>query len=142
VFVFGLKYGFNFVAIQVTEDEAPGFVRDVGADKVEFKFKKPKSIEIGGSYSIGCIVKPDINVDILMRLPKVSSFIYRIPAIYFRDSRTFQFYLLKAYVFMFKGIIFDVELNMYWTMCTVFSYSLMAACSNGVLSSIIWNYTC
>lgn len=56
--------------IQVTEDEAPGFVRDVGADKVEFKFKKPKSIEIGGSYSIGCIVKPDVNVDILMRLPK------------------------------------------------------------------------
>lgn len=56
--------------IQVTEDEAPGFVKDVGADKVEFKFRKPKSIEIGGSYSIGCIVKPDVNVDILMRLPK------------------------------------------------------------------------
>lgn len=55
---------------QVTAEEAPGFVRDVGADKVDFKFKKPKSIEIGGSYSIGCIVKPDVNVDFLMRLPK------------------------------------------------------------------------
>ena len=70
-----MKFGFDFVAIQVTEDEAPGFVKDVGADKVEFKFRKPKSIEIGGSYSIGCIVKPDVNVDILMRLPKVSYFL-------------------------------------------------------------------
>ncbi|XP_021718015.1 nucleolar protein 6-like [Chenopodium quinoa] len=55
---------------QVTAGEAPGFVRDVGADKVEFQFKKPKFIEIGGSYSIGCIVKPEVNVDLLIRLPK------------------------------------------------------------------------
>ncbi|XP_057529291.1 uncharacterized protein LOC130807910 isoform X1 [Amaranthus tricolor] len=55
---------------QVTADEAPGFVRDVGADKVDFKFKKPKLFQIGGSYSINCIVKPDIIVDLLMRLPK------------------------------------------------------------------------
>ncbi|XP_021848982.2 uncharacterized protein [Spinacia oleracea] len=55
---------------QVTADEAPGFVRDVGADKVDFKFKKPQFVEIGGSYSIGCIVKPDVNIDLLMRLPK------------------------------------------------------------------------
>ncbi|KAL0449938.1 UNVERIFIED_CONTAM: hypothetical protein Slati_1550200 [Sesamum latifolium] len=33
--------------LQVTADVAPGFVRDVGADKVEFKFRKPKSIEVG-----------------------------------------------------------------------------------------------
>lgn len=46
-------------------------MRDVGADKVDFKFKKPKLFQIGGSYSINCIVKPDINVDLLMRLPKV-----------------------------------------------------------------------
>ena len=52
-------------------DEAPGFMRDIGADKVEFKFKKPTSIEIGGSYAIQCIVKPDINVDLFIRLPKV-----------------------------------------------------------------------
>ncbi|PPS17856.1 hypothetical protein GOBAR_AA02726 [Gossypium barbadense] len=56
--------------LQVTADWAPGFVRDIGADKAEFKFKKPKSIEIGGSYSIGCIAKPDVNVDLLLRLPK------------------------------------------------------------------------
>lgn len=56
--------------LKVTADEAPGFVRDIGADKVEFKFKKPTSIEIGGSYAIQCIVKPDINVDLFIRLPK------------------------------------------------------------------------
>ncbi|KAL8044894.1 hypothetical protein ABFX02_08G076200 [Erythranthe guttata] len=56
--------------IQVTADFAPGFVRDVGADKVEFKFSKPKSIEIGGSYSYQCVAKPDVNVDLFMRLPK------------------------------------------------------------------------
>ncbi|KAB5547640.1 hypothetical protein DKX38_011046 [Salix brachista] len=54
----------------VTGEEAAGFVRDVGADKVEFKFKKPKSIEIGGSYSIKCVVKPDISVDLFIQLPK------------------------------------------------------------------------
>ncbi|KAL2936301.1 Nucleolar protein 6 [Bienertia sinuspersici] len=55
---------------QVTADKAPGFVRDVGADKVDFKFKKPKLFEVGGSYSIGGVVKPDVNVNLLMRLPK------------------------------------------------------------------------
>ena len=55
----------------MTGDEAPGFVRDIGADKVEFKFKKPKSIKIGGSYAIQCIAKPDVNVDLFIRLPKV-----------------------------------------------------------------------
>ncbi|GAV60039.1 Nrap domain-containing protein, partial [Cephalotus follicularis] len=56
--------------LQVSADLAPGFVSDVGADKVEFGFKKPKSIEIGGSYSIQCVVKPDVNVDLFVRLPK------------------------------------------------------------------------
>ncbi|GAB4846824.1 hypothetical protein Ancab_025831 [Ancistrocladus abbreviatus] len=56
--------------LQVTANEAAGFVRDLGADKVEFKFKQPKSIEIGGSYSIRCIAKPNVNVDLLIRLPK------------------------------------------------------------------------
>ncbi|GLT39138.1 hypothetical protein SLA2020_133450 [Shorea laevis] len=55
---------------QVTADLAPGFVTDIGADKVEFKFKKPESIEIGGSYSIGCVAKPYLNVDVFLRLPK------------------------------------------------------------------------
>ncbi|XP_059457350.1 uncharacterized protein LOC132187164 [Corylus avellana] len=56
--------------LKVTGDEAPGFVRDIGADKVEFKFKKPKSIKIGGSYAIQCIAKPDVNVDLFIQLPK------------------------------------------------------------------------
>ncbi|XP_031255110.1 nucleolar protein 6-like [Pistacia vera] len=56
--------------LQVTADLAPGFVRDIGADKVDFKFKKPKSIKIGGSYSMNCVVKPDVNVDIFVHLPK------------------------------------------------------------------------
>lgn len=58
---------------QVTGDEAPGFVRDIGADKVEFNFKKPKSVKIGGSYAIECLVKPEFNVDLLVQLPKVFS---------------------------------------------------------------------
>ncbi|KAF3447128.1 hypothetical protein FNV43_RR12308 [Rhamnella rubrinervis] len=56
--------------LEITADVAPGFVRDIGADKVEFNFKKPKSVEIGGSYSIKCIAKPDINVDLFVGLPK------------------------------------------------------------------------
>ncbi|CAK7339575.1 unnamed protein product [Dovyalis caffra] len=56
--------------LTVTGEEVAGFVRDVGADKVDFKFKKPKSIEIGGSYSLKCVVKPDINVDLFIQLPK------------------------------------------------------------------------
>ncbi|MBA0770107.1 hypothetical protein Gotri_018781 [Gossypium trilobum] len=68
----GLQMGGNSDGrfLKVTADWAPGFVRDIGADKAEFKFKKPKSIEIGGSYSIGCIAKPDVNIDLLLRLPK------------------------------------------------------------------------
>ncbi|GMN52484.1 hypothetical protein TIFTF001_021617 [Ficus carica] len=54
----------------VTADVAPSFVKDIGADKVDFKFERPVSIEIGGSYTIHCIAKPDINVDLLVRLPK------------------------------------------------------------------------
>ncbi|KAL6551884.1 hypothetical protein OROGR_008038 [Orobanche gracilis] len=57
-------------ALQVTADAAPGFVRDVGADKVEFKFRKPESLEIGGSYSIQSVARPDVNVDLFLRLPK------------------------------------------------------------------------
>ncbi|KAL8507398.1 hypothetical protein ACS0TY_018083 [Phlomoides rotata] len=59
------------VDLLVTADDiAPGFIRDVGADKVDFKFVKPKSIEIGGSYAFQCIARPDVNVDIFLRLPK------------------------------------------------------------------------
>ncbi|KAF6136292.1 hypothetical protein GIB67_042777 [Kingdonia uniflora] len=56
--------------IKVGADIAPGFVRDVGADKVEFTFKKPNSIEIGGSYSTRSIAKPCTDVDVFVRMPK------------------------------------------------------------------------
>ncbi|XP_038874530.1 nucleolar protein 6 [Benincasa hispida] len=56
--------------LKVTAAAAPGFIRDIGADKVEFKFRKPKSIKIGGSYTFQGIAKPDVNVDLLIGLPK------------------------------------------------------------------------
>ncbi|XP_057967920.1 uncharacterized protein LOC131157627 isoform X2 [Malania oleifera] len=58
--------------LEVTADLAPGFVRDIGADahNVGFKFKRPKSLVIGGSYPMRCIAKPDVNVDLFIRLPK------------------------------------------------------------------------
>lgn len=51
---------------------AAGFLRDlrVPSDKVNLTFKSPEAIRIGGSYSIGCVAKPDINVDLLIRMPK------------------------------------------------------------------------
>ncbi|KAL6227171.1 hypothetical protein ACLB2K_001130 [Fragaria x ananassa] len=55
---------------KVMADLAPGFVRDIGADKAELEFKKPKSLKIGGSYAIGCLVKPEFNVDLFVQLPK------------------------------------------------------------------------
>ncbi|KAL2520582.1 Uncharacterized protein Fot_24505 [Forsythia ovata] len=61
----------------VTADLGPGFVRDIGADKVEFKFKKPKSIEIGGTNSKiwdhGLYFQPDGESNISNKvLPYVS----------------------------------------------------------------------
>lgn len=57
--------------LQVAADIAPRFVSDIGADKVEFKFKKPSFIKIGGSYSIQSLARPELNVDLMIRLPKV-----------------------------------------------------------------------
>nr|KYP66767.1 Nucleolar protein 6 [Cajanus cajan] len=55
---------------KVTADLASRFVTDIGADKVEFKFKKPAFVKIGGSYSIQSLAKPEVNVDLIIRLPK------------------------------------------------------------------------
>lgn len=57
---------------EASSTDALGFVRDLGvpADKVEFTFKSPESVQIGGSYPIGAIAKPDVNVDVLVRMPK------------------------------------------------------------------------
>ncbi|XP_014521309.1 nucleolar protein 6 isoform X1 [Vigna radiata var. radiata] len=55
---------------KVTADLASRFVADIGADKVEFKFKKPEFIKTGGSYSTQSIARPEVNVDLIIRLPK------------------------------------------------------------------------
>lgn len=69
--------------VQVTADLAPDFVRDIGADKVDFKFRKPKSVKIGGSYSINCVFKPDVNVDLFVQLPKVSILLFQLQVVDF-----------------------------------------------------------
>ncbi|KAI3852889.1 hypothetical protein MKX03_003276 [Papaver bracteatum] len=56
--------------LKVVSDLAPGFIRDVNADKFEFSFKKPASIDIGGSYSIQALTKPSTSIDLFIRLPK------------------------------------------------------------------------
>lgn len=62
----------SFFGTQVGSDLASGFIRDVNADKFEFSFKKPASIEIGGSYSIQALTKPSTSIDLFISLPKVS----------------------------------------------------------------------
>ncbi|KAL5704638.1 hypothetical protein ACHQM5_023031 [Ranunculus cassubicifolius] len=56
--------------LKVNSSLADGFVRDIGADKVEFRFKKPEFVEISGSYEIQSIAKPYTGVDVFVRLPK------------------------------------------------------------------------
>ncbi|KAF9612335.1 hypothetical protein IFM89_038938 [Coptis chinensis] len=56
--------------LKVDASLAPGFIRDIGADKVEFTFKKPKFIEIGGSYLTQTIAKPCTSIDVFICLPK------------------------------------------------------------------------
>ncbi|XP_058112388.1 uncharacterized protein LOC131255639 isoform X1 [Magnolia sinica] len=57
-------------------EAAPGIARDLlssSSDKdktIGLTFKKPVSLEIVGSYAIGCITKPHSNVDILLRMPR------------------------------------------------------------------------
>ncbi|XP_004512044.1 uncharacterized protein [Cicer arietinum] len=55
---------------KVTAKLAPSFVKDIGADKVDFKFKKPSFFKIGGSYSTQCLARPELSVDLIIRLPK------------------------------------------------------------------------
>uniref|UniRef100_A0A7N0T892 Nucleolar protein 6 n=1 Tax=Kalanchoe fedtschenkoi TaxID=63787 RepID=A0A7N0T892_KALFE len=68
----GIKQAIDTVPenLNVTEDLAPGFVRDIGADKVQFNFRKPEALAICGSYAIKCVTKPGISIDLLIRLPK------------------------------------------------------------------------
>ncbi|CAL9750945.1 unnamed protein product [Musa acuminata subsp. burmannicoides] len=57
----------------VSADAAPKFVADLGVPtdkKLSFTFKSPGSIQVAGSHSIRSVAKPDINVDLLVRMPK------------------------------------------------------------------------
>ncbi|PKI58008.1 hypothetical protein CRG98_021588 [Punica granatum] len=65
-----MKRLFKCYREDVTANLAPDIVRDIGADKVEFKFKKPQSLQIGGSYAIQGIAKPNVNVDLMLCTPK------------------------------------------------------------------------
>ncbi|ESQ53434.1 hypothetical protein EUTSA_v10024292mg [Eutrema salsugineum] len=56
--------------IKVTSELAPSFVGDIGADKVDFNFKRPNGFTVCGSYSIRSMAKPDASVDLLLHLPK------------------------------------------------------------------------
>ncbi|XP_042444358.1 nucleolar protein 6-like isoform X1 [Zingiber officinale] len=56
----------------VRADEASRFIADLGvpSEKVSFTFRVPESIQVGGSHLISSVAKPDINVDLLVRMPK------------------------------------------------------------------------
>lgn len=56
----------------VRADDASRFIADLGvpSEKVSFTFRVPESIQVGGSHSISSVSKPDINVDLLVRMPK------------------------------------------------------------------------
>lgn len=57
---------------EVDSESAPAFIRDlrVSSDKVSFTFRRPEHVQVGGSHSIRSIAKPDVNVDLLIRMPK------------------------------------------------------------------------
>lgn len=44
--------------------------------KGKFCFRKPVSVKVVGSYLLGTITKPQLNVDIAMEMPKVRVLIY------------------------------------------------------------------
>ncbi|KAL5976326.1 hypothetical protein ACLOJK_020657 [Asimina triloba] len=57
-------------------EAAPSIARDLLAASVDkdkpigFAFQKPVSFQVVGSYALGCVAKPDTNVDVLVRIPK------------------------------------------------------------------------
>ena len=63
--------------MEVGADAATGFVRDLGvpADKIAFTFRAPESVVVAGSHSIRAIARPDLNVDLLIRMPKVGTLV-------------------------------------------------------------------
>lgn len=57
---------------QVKPTAAAAFIKDIGApgDKLDFKFRKPDSVEIIGSYPLKAAAKPFLNIDLAVRIPK------------------------------------------------------------------------
>lgn len=39
--------------------------------KGKFRFQRPASVKVVGSYLLGTVTKPDLNVDIAVQMPKV-----------------------------------------------------------------------
>lgn len=60
--------------IKVTSESIPKFISDIGAptEKIRFTFRTPKVVEVAGSHSIQAVTKPEVNVDLLIRMPKVA----------------------------------------------------------------------
>lgn len=42
--------------------------------KGKFRFQRPASVKVVGSYLLGTVTKPDLNVDIAVQMPKVRRF--------------------------------------------------------------------
>ncbi|XP_008790387.2 nucleolar protein 6 [Phoenix dactylifera] len=57
---------------EVSSESTPAFIRDlrVPSDKVSLTFRSPEHVQVGGSHSIRSIAKPDVNIDLLIRMPK------------------------------------------------------------------------
>lgn len=59
--------------VEVTSmDASSGFVRDlrVPSSKLGFTFRPPGLVVVAGSHSLQAVAKPDVNVDLLVRMPK------------------------------------------------------------------------
>ncbi|KAF5958281.1 hypothetical protein HYC85_005506 [Camellia sinensis] len=122
--------------LKVTADVAPGFIRDIGADKVEFNFRKPKSIEIGGSYSMHCIATPDVNVDLFVRMPKELFHEKDYLNYRYHAKRCLYLCIIKKYLKLssvaqrLNGLPFKMRLgNLYWLSIQAtypYSYSYVA----------------
>lgn len=68
--------------------------------KGKFRFQRPASVKVVGSYLLGTVTKPDLNVDIAVQMPKV---------------RRFENFTGKSIPIVYKILCF-------WFMCLIFTY--------------------
>lgn len=67
--------------------------------KGKFRFQRPASIKVVGSYLLGTVTKPDLNVDIAVQMPKVITR-KSIPILF---TRSFVFGLCVSSLLTRKG---------------------------------------